>query len=150
MRYPEYEELLADSRPNTAAYSTHSQLDLIGEDTDLKDLLRKSHQNERQRIEAELKDVDSQLHHRKEIHKESVAELEDAVREEKTRLQRLQRPFPPEDRIISQKQRIRHAEQQLQKLQRNHWQDCQQLQREQRRLQRELSELMDTEFSAFF
>ena len=147
MQYPEYEELLAESHPDAVAYT---RLDLSDEDPDLNSLLKQSHENERQRIEAELTDIETQLDDRRKIHKMSVAELEDALQKEKDGLQRLQRPFPPEDRINRQKQRIRDLEQQLGKLQRTHWQDRQQLQREQRRLQRELSELTDTDLSAFF
>ncbi|WP_254762245.1 hypothetical protein [Natrinema marinum] len=150
MRYPEYEELLAESRPGTAAYTPHTQTDLLKEDVDIERLLTGAQNQEQGRIEAELGQIESRLQDRKELHDESVAELEDAVRVEKDRLQRLQHPFSAEDRVTSQKRRIRELEQQLQEIQRAYWQDCEQLQRERRRLQRELTELSDTDLSLFF
>lgn len=150
MRYPEYEELLAESRPGTAVNTPHTQLDLFDEDVDLEGLLTESHEQERKRIEAELDQIESQLQDRKGIHEETVANLEEALRDEKDRLQRLQRPFVPEDQVASQQHRIKDLEQQLQDVHRARWRDCEQLEQERRRLQQELAELRDTELSAFF
>ena len=149
MRYPEYEELLAEIRPRTAAEPENFQQDSLFADPDLEDLLTKSHEQERERIETELDQIESQLQERIEIHGASVAELEGALREQKDRLQRLQRPFVPEDRVASQKRQVRELERQLQEARQVHWRDREQLQREQRRLRRELAELKDTDLSVF-
>lgn len=149
MQYPEYEDLLADARPSgldTAANPPH----LVGDDLNLEAFLTDAQKQERKRIKTALDQVERELQHRTQIYEEAVAELEDALQDEVDRLERLQRPSIPADRILHQKRQVRGCEQQLHDQRRSHWQDREQLERERRRLQRELSELQDTDLSALF
>jgi len=147
MRYSEYEELLADSRPDTLEPTGNQHRSNV-EDQDFAGLLSKSQEQEQQRIENELKEIESQLENRERIHETETRELEEALQQEEDRLKRLQRPFPPTEKVDAQQQRIRELEQWLQDAHQNHWKDSQQLRREKRRLQRELAELNDTDLSA--
>lgn len=150
MDYAEYEALLAKSRPGTAADTPPSHLDLYEPDMDLEGVLTESQDQERHRVETELGQIESRLQDRAELHNESGGKLAAALRDERDRLERLQRPFPPEDRVTSQRRQIRELERQLHDVERAHWRDCEQLQRERRRLHRKLTELSDTDLSPFF
>ena len=149
MRYPEYEDLLADSRPGDIESTDIFQAPGV-HDPDLEALLTGSQRQERERIEAELDKIERQLQNRTRIHEETVGELEDMLQDEADRLQRLQRPSVPADRVIRQKRQVRECEQHLQDVRRSHWQDREQLERERRQLHRELRELQETDLSLFF
>ncbi len=149
MRYPDYEDLLADSRPSRSNPSAGQQ-DLVFDGPELEALLTESHEQEQNRIETELTQVETRLQHRTEIHDQTIAELKTAIQEEQDRLERLQRPSIPIDRLTDQKRRVRELEQQLQEAKRTHWRDRDQLERERRHLHRELRELTETDLSAFF
>lgn len=148
MRYSEYEELLADSRLDTLE-PTGNQHRSNFEDQDFAGLLSKEQKEEEQRIETELKEIESQLENRERIHETATRDLEEDIRQEENRLEQLQRPFPSADELDNQRRRVRELEQRLQEAHRTHWRDSQQLHREKRRLQRELAELKDTNLSAF-
>jgi sigma54-dependent transcription regulator len=149
MRYPEYEDLLADSCPGDTEATDIFQDQGVA-DPDLEALLTESQRQERKRIDAELDQIERQLQSRTRIHEEAVGELEDILQDETDRLQRLQRPSVPADRVIRQKRQVSECEQQLQDVRRSHWQDREQLERERRRLRRDLRELQDTDLSVFF
>ncbi|MFC4550221.1 MULTISPECIES: hypothetical protein [Halorussus] len=148
MRYPEYEDLLAESRPETSRGSIDP--DFVFGEPDLEALLMESERQEQNRIETELDQVETLLQHRTEIHEQTIDQLEIGLQDEQTRLNRLQRPSIPMDRILSQKRRVRELEQQLHEQRQLHWSDREQLERERRRLHRELAELEDTDLSVFF
>jgi hypothetical protein len=149
MRYPDYEDLLAKARPVDVDPVDFEQ-DLIFDETDLESLLTDSGKQEQNRIETELDQVESLFQHRDKIHEQTVDELENAVQDERERLERLQRPSVPADRIAGQKRRVRELERKMQEVRRIHWRDRETLERDQRRLRRELSELQDTDLSLFF
>lgn len=151
MEYQEYEDLLAESQLTPSIdYLLGYEDDSLGRELDLEGLLTESRQQEQKRIDTELCQIERRLNQRTRIHENVVADLEEAIRNEKQRLNRLQRPFPPKDRIINQERYIRDLKQKLQEIRQAHWRDREQLERERRGLCRELAELRDTDLSVFF
>jgi len=146
MEYADYEALLAAARPWN---SRNNSID-CGDTIDVEALLSETQKREKERITAELEQIDRQLQRRESIKEQTVDQLTDRLQEEQDRLHRMKRPFKPEKQLAEQKQRVKDIEQALQQTRRSYWQDTEQLRRDRRHLRRELDELTDVDLSGFF
>jgi chromosome segregation ATPase len=114
-------------------------------DWDIEELLERSQEREQTRIEAELQQIDLLLEKRKEIHEESVEEVESKLEWYVDRLQQEYRLKADREKISELKAQIRSFYSELRDLEREKWLDIQELERERRQLERELEELSDQE-----
>ena len=110
-------------------------------DWDVEELLERSQEKERVRLEAELQRVEVLLREREDIHEESVEELESKLDWYVGRLEMEYRRSKNRERIAELKSEIRRFYSELRDLERERWLDVQELERDRRRLERELEEL---------
>ena len=110
-------------------------------DWDVEELLERSQEKERVRLEAELQRVEVLLREREDIHEESVEELESKLDWYVGRLEMEYRRSKNRERIAELKSEIRRFYSELRDLEREKWLDVQELERDRRRLERELEEL---------
>ena len=110
-------------------------------DWDVEELLERSQEKERVRLEAELQRVEVLLREREDIHEESVEELESKLDWYVGRLEMEYRRSKNRERIAELKSEIRRFYSELRDLKRERWLDVQELERDRRRLERELEEL---------
>jgi len=110
--------------------------------------LAQSHQAEEERIEAELARINDQLAARETLHDELMIELRWQVETYERELDRVATPYTAtteeRDRMTA---RLRDIHEQMRDERRQHWQDCQQLERERRELRRERAALNDEDLS---
>ena len=109
-------------------------------DWDVEELLERSQEKERVRLEAELQRVEVLLREREDIHEESVEELESKLDWYVGRLEMEYRRSKNRERIAELKSEIRRFYSELRDLERERWLDVQELERDRRRLERELEE----------
>ncbi len=114
-------------------------------DWDVEELLERSQERERFRLEAELQQVEVLLREREDIHEESVEELESKLDWYVERLELEYKRSKSRERIAELKSEIRRFYSELRDLERERWLDVQELERERRRLERELESLSGQE-----
>jgi hypothetical protein len=114
-------------------------------DWDVEELLERSQERERFRLEAELRQVEVLLREREDIHEKSVEELESKLDWYVERLELEYKRSKNRERIVELKSEIRRFYSELRDLERERWLDVQELERERRRLERELEELSGQE-----
>lgn len=115
-------------------------------DFDIDEFLERAQENQKQRLEAELEQIQDQLENRDQLHNEIIDELEAKRNWYVERLKTLYlRDTGKHGKREQVKNRIEHLYRQVREEQRSHWQDRQELERERRELLRALEELEDTE-----
>lgn len=150
MEYLEYEDFLSNAHPQfDEELFTYEHPNLTATDTDLEAILTEARDQERNRIETALEQIDQQLQERNKIHDQTVESFQQALRDERDRLERVSQPSTPADRIQEQRRRIHELEQQLHEQRRAHWRDRESLESERRQLRRNLAELEDTDLLGF-
>jgi hypothetical protein len=112
-------------------------------DWDVEELLERSSERERVRLEAELRQVEVLLREREDIHEESVEELESKLEWYVGRLEMEYKRSKDRERIAELKSEIRRFYSELRELERKRWLDVQELEKERRGLERELEGLSD-------
>lgn len=142
MAYDDYAALLETTTAELAGDSESKYGD--GQSTwDIDRLLTQAQEDERHRVEAQLREINEQLHDRSTLHEELTQELERELERYEERLQQLIAQFASQDRKARQKARIRDLIQELQQERRQDWRDRQELLAERRDLCRELDELTE-------
>lgn len=115
-----------------------------GFDWSIEDWLEQSEEEQKQRLEDELKRIQQQLDQRERIHEESVSELESKRDRYIERLQRLYKQnFGKQGEKQRLKQGIEEFYAELRKEKRVFWRDIQELEKEKRDLLTELDEVDD-------
>jgi DNA repair exonuclease SbcCD ATPase subunit len=115
------------------------------EDMDIHELLTRTRDATKERLERELERIKGELDERETIHHSIVEDLKGKVDWYVNQLQALYTGFSvvDEDRSDRLKQEIRSFYQKLRDEQRDHWRDRQRLERERRDLIHQLEELDD-------
>lgn len=112
---------------------------------DIEEFLKKSQEQERKRLEADLKRIDQQLEERDSLHRDTVEKLQGKIDWYVDRLELLYtRSIGKHGRRTELKDRIAELYQELRQERQQHWQDKQKLLSEQRDLRRELDEVIDS------
>lgn len=115
-------------------------------DLDLESLLEESQKNERRRIDAELSKIQGQLEERDQLHNQILDELESKLDSYLSKLDKLYLQRRGKNgRREELKNQIRKFYREIREENQMHWQDRQKLERERRKLLRELEELTDSE-----
>lgn len=112
---------------------------------DVEEFLEQSQRHQEQRLEQQLERIKKQLEERDRIFKENRNELESKLHWYLERLQEEYNSVGPES-VDELKQKVEEFYESLREERRRHWRDRQELEREWRKLQRELDELEDTRF----
>lgn len=108
-------------------------------DFDVEEFLEESQKREQKLLEEELERIDDLLEEREIIHEDAVTELESKLDWYIERLEDLYRRGPDRDKD-ELKQRIEEFYQEIREQQRKHWLDRQELEKERRKLEKELQE----------
>lgn len=120
-------------------------------DFDVDAFLEEAQESQKQRIENELEQLQNQLENRDQLHEETLDELESKKNWYVDRLETLyQRGIGTQGKRKTVKNRIESLYQQIRKERRSHWHDRQTLERERRKLLRELTELDDEQLLDVF
>ncbi|ERG93130.1 MAG: hypothetical protein J07HQW1_03187, partial [Haloquadratum walsbyi J07HQW1] len=135
------------SKPGSAVVEYFESVEALEPeyDWDVEELLERSQERERFRLEAELQQVEVLLREREDIHEESVEELESKLDWYVERLELEYKRSKNRERIAELKSEIRRFYSELRDLERERWLDVQELERERRRLERELESLSGQE-----
>jgi len=144
MSYTEYAELLAQA-PDEISPAIEYDGASFDDDPSINSFLTESLQQERERIEAELTHIDEQLQDRAGIHEQAVKEIEQALRDEKDRLDQLARQAVSRERVLDQKRRLQDRRRELRNERTSYWKDCQRLLEDRRELLRDRAEVNDTD-----
>lgn len=117
---------------------------------DIEDLLEQSVENERERLESELRQIDQQLADRDELHEQTVDDLEGKLDWYVDRLELLYKRSQGKHGTRDQlKARIESLYEALRTERRAHWRDRQDLLTDRREIQRELDTLETTDILEF-
>jgi hypothetical protein len=108
-------------------------------DFDVEEFLKESEQRDRERLTEELERIDDLLEEREMIHEDAVTELESKLDWYIERLEDLYRRGLDRDKD-ELKQRIEEFYQEIREQERKHWLDRQELEKERRKLEKELQE----------
>ncbi|MFB6209150.1 MAG: hypothetical protein ABEJ56_03350 [Candidatus Nanohaloarchaea archaeon] len=119
-------------------------------DFDIKEFLEESQENEKQRLENELKQIEEQLEQRQEIHKETIDELESKLDWYLDQLEKLYKQHRgKQGRRDKVKTRIEEFYQEIREEKQRQWRARQDLESEIRQILRNLDEL-DEDVSELF
>jgi len=118
---------------------------------DIEELLERSQETQRERLDRELAQIERQLAERDRVHDEIVDELEWKIETYSDRLEHLYtlqkgRTDGTRDQL---KERLLAFYQELREERREHWRDRQQLEQERREIRRELDAATDYSLSEF-
>lgn len=120
-------------------------------DPDIEDLLEESQENERQRLESELRQIDQQIANRDDLRDQAIDELETKLDWYIQRLALLYKRSQGKHGDREQlKARVESMYEALRTERRAHWRDRQDLLTERREIQRELETLDDDFLNALF
>jgi multidrug efflux pump subunit AcrA (membrane-fusion protein) len=120
-------------------------------DVDIEELLERSQETQRERLDRELAQIERQLAERDRVHDEIVDELEWKIETYSDRLEHLYtlqkgRTDGTRDQL---KERLLAFYRELREERREHWRDRQQLEQERREVRRELDAATDYSLSEF-
>ena len=111
---------------------------------DIDKFLERSQESEKQRLEQELDQIRTQLENRKELHEETVEELETKQDWYVERLNKLYtRGIGKQGERQNLKNRIEQIYRSIREEKRNHWLDCSKLRKEKREIQRSIDEIKE-------
>ena len=117
-------------------------------DFDVEDFLEKSQEKQRERLEQELDRIEDQLEERRQIHEDTIDELESKRDWYIDRLETLyQRNVGKQGERGKLKTRIEELYTAIRTEKRSHWRDRQELERERREVLHSLAELADETLS---
>jgi len=122
-------------------------LNLPSQDFSVEEFLQQEQRSEQERLEKELERIESLLEERREIHSETVEELESKLDWYVERLEDLYHSFGgvDEDEKQDLKGKIEEFYSELRREKRNQWRDRIELEMELREVERSLEELEDEE-----
>ena len=126
-------------------------MEYYDQDFDIEEFLEKTQQREENRLEKELERIEEQLEERDRVHEEVIDELESKLDWYIDRLEALYSQMRGKSGERERlKGKISSFYTQIRDEKRSHWQDKQELEKDRRRLLRELNEISDSTVSDIF